>query len=205
MRLYLFRCGDVARTDVYFGQYDVPLAEAGQQQSAAIAEVIASLDVAAIYASDLSRSADTARLASKRTGLPFQTDARLRELHLGWAEGQARDEVARRDPALKELHFGALREQPFSSGGETLRMLADRVRRFRDEIVPRHRGRKVAVIGHHLPNRVLLGDALGLPLEGFFTFRQDRGRLSVIEYGESRARVALLNAEARPVIPSRPS
>jgi broad specificity phosphatase PhoE len=198
MRLYLYRCGDVARGDLYFGQYDVPLAEAGQRQSAAIAESIASLDVTAIYASDLSRSTDAARLASKRTGLPFQTDPRLREMHLGWADGQPREEVARRDPALKELHFAALVEQPFSTGGETFRVLAERVRRFRDEIVPRHRGRKVALIGHHLPNRVLLADALGLPLDGIFTYRQDRGRLSVIEYGESRARVAVLNAELCP-------
>ena len=42
---------------------------------------------------------------------------------------------------------------------------------------------------------VLLGDALGLALDRVFSFRQDFGCVNIIEYGESKARVALLNAD----------
>ena len=54
--------------------------------------------------------------------------------------------------------------------------------------------RKVVIVAHNAPNRVFLADALGLELGRMFTFRQDFGAVSIIEYGETKTRVALLNA-----------
>ncbi len=203
MRLYLFRHGAVSQLDLYFGQFDNPLSEAGLAQSDAIAGVVQDLELAAVYTSDLGRSVEAGRRIQRAVGLPFVADERLREIHLGWADGEARSEADARDPALRDRTYTSLVEAPFTEGGETVPELAERVRAFLAECTARHRGRKVVVIGHNTPNRIILGDALGLPLSGIFSFRQDFGCLNVIEYGESRARVALMNANPRGLLPEK--
>lgn len=195
MRLMLFRHGAVLRRDLYFGQFDNPLSPEGETQSEAIAEALAGVDLAACYTSDLGRASDAGRRIQRRVGLPFTVEARLRELHLGWADGLPRLEAEGRDASLRDRTYPSLALLPFTEGGETVGDLAARVRPFLRELTEHHRGRKVAVVAHNTTNRVLLGDALGLPLEAVFSFRQDFGCLNIIEYGETRARVALLNAD----------
>lgn len=195
MRLLLFRHGEVAERDLYFGQYDNPLSPRGQEQSEAIATYLVGVDLAAVYTSDLGRSVEAGRCIHRRLGMPVTAESRLRELHLGWADGVTRREAEARDGSLAGRTYASLAHAPFSEGGETVVDLAARVRPFISEIADRHRGRKVAVVGHNTTNRVVIGDALGLPLESVFSFRQDFGCVNVIEYGETRARVALLNAD----------
>jgi alpha-ribazole phosphatase len=195
MRMFLFRHGEVERSDIFFGQFDNPLSDRGRLHSQAIAECVSELDLAAVYCSDLGRAVDAARLVSKRTGLPFSSDARLRELHLGWADGMVCEEAFEREPELREAKYEWLLDRPLTSGGETVAEVATRVRDLREELTEKHRGRKVLLVGHNTPNRILLADALGLPLEKIFSFRQDFGCLNIVEYGETRARLALLNAD----------
>lgn len=195
MRLFLFRHGEVERSDIFFGQFDNPLSGRGRRHSQAIADCVAEMDLAAVYTSDLGRAVDAGRVVSQRIGLPFSSDSRLRELHLGWADGMVCEEAFERDPELREAKYEWLLDRPLTPGGETVAQVATRVRELREELTEKHRGRKVLLVGHNTPNRILLADALGLPLEKFFSFRQDFGCLNIIEYGETRARVALLNAD----------
>ncbi len=197
MRLYLFRHGEVSRSDLFFGQFDNPLSEFGEGQSAAIADLVSELDVAAVYSSDLGRASDAGRRIAKRIGLPHKVESRLREIHLGWADGMVCEEAFERDPELREAKHEWLMHRPLTPGGETIGEVAERVRELRDELIQMHRGRKVIVVAHNTPNRILLGDALGLPIDQAFSFRQDFGCANVIEYGESKARVALLNADPK--------
>ena len=193
MRLFLFRHGEVSRSDLFFGQFDNPLSEVGERQSDAIATFLSELDVAAVYTSDLGRAADAGRRIAKRIGLPNQVDLRLREIHLGWADGMVCEEAFERDPELREAKSEWLLHRPLTPGGETIGEVAVRVRELRAELLKLHAGRKVVIVSHNTPNRVLLGDALGLSTDKAFSFRQDFGCANVIEYGESKARVALLN------------
>lgn len=195
MRLFLFRHGEVRRDDIFFGQFDNPLSEVGERQSEAIAAFVSEVDIAAIYTSDLGRAVEAGRRVGKRIGLPHKGDARLREIHLGWADGMVCEEAFERDPELREARPEWVLERPLTEGGETVAQVAERVRGFRAELLDKHRGRKVVIVAHNTPNRVLLGDALGLPLGQTFSFRQDFGCANIIEYGESKARVALLNAD----------
>jgi alpha-ribazole phosphatase/probable phosphoglycerate mutase len=49
-------------------------------------------------------------------------------------------------------------------------------------VVERHGGQRIAVIAHGGTNRVILADALGLPLGNIFRLAQDYGAWSLIEY-----------------------
>ena len=57
----------------------------------------------------------------------------------------------------------------------------------------RHAGRRIAVIAHGGTNRVILAEALGLPLGNIFRLAQDYAAWSLIEYRDHSAVVHLLN------------
>ena len=76
-------------------------------------------------------------------------------------------------------------------GGENLEDLRARVMPALAEILARHAGRRVAVVAHGGPNRVVLGEALGMPLGNILRFAQDYACWNLIEY---RRRTAVLHA-----------
>jgi probable phosphoglycerate mutase len=80
------------------GQTDVPLNDLGREQAAAAAPLLAALRPDALVTSDLRRAADTAAALAALTGLPVNSDARLRERHFGSWQGLALTEVAQRHP-----------------------------------------------------------------------------------------------------------
>ncbi len=74
------------------GQSDAPLDEVGLAQAARIAPVIAELEPAALWCSDLSRAVVTASLIGEAAGLAPLPDERLRERSFGDREGLTKEE-----------------------------------------------------------------------------------------------------------------
>jgi probable phosphoglycerate mutase len=77
------------------GQTDRPLSEEGRRQARRLAEALAAERVEAIYASDLSRSRETAEIVAARLGLQVVLDPGLRERDWGTWEGLTPDERER--------------------------------------------------------------------------------------------------------------
>jgi probable phosphoglycerate mutase len=100
-RLVVWRHGntDWNATDRVQGQTDTPLNDVGRAEAAAAAPLLAALRPDAIVASDLRRAADTAAVLARLTGLPVQSDARLRERDYGLWQGLTLAEVAEQFPA----------------------------------------------------------------------------------------------------------
>lgn len=71
------------------GQIDIPLNATGIVQARAAAEVVRGLGVRTICASPLSRAYETARFASKASGVPITIIDELKECGLGVDEGRA--------------------------------------------------------------------------------------------------------------------
>ena len=89
------------------GQADIDLDDVGREQAARAARVLAGLQPAVLWSSDLSRARHTAAALADLTGLPVTTDVRLREIHVGSWEGLLGEEVDRVDPeASRRLHAG---------------------------------------------------------------------------------------------------
>jgi broad specificity phosphatase PhoE len=74
------------------GHTDRPLNDFGRRQAKALADRLTGEDIAAIYASDLSRAKETAEIVGERLGLPVVIDADLREKNWGSWEGLTSDE-----------------------------------------------------------------------------------------------------------------
>jgi uncharacterized phosphatase len=69
------------------GHTDRPLNDYGRRQAHALAERLASDEIAAIYASDLARARETAEIVGARLGLPVVLEPGLRERDWGSWEG----------------------------------------------------------------------------------------------------------------------
>lgn len=98
MVLYIVRHGE---TDWnvehrYLGSTDLPLNERGLEQAAALADRFRDIPLAAVYASDLSRSYQTAEIIGRPHGLQVSVLPELRELSFGDWEGLSESEIAER-------------------------------------------------------------------------------------------------------------
>lgn len=80
------------------GHADVPLDEVGEEQAAAVAPYLASLQPEALWTSDLARAHRTCAHLERETGLAATVDPRLREFDVGLRQGLTMPELAERHP-----------------------------------------------------------------------------------------------------------
>ncbi len=129
LEIWLVRHGETTRSVVreVAGWSDPPLTERGRREAGALADRLASVDFDGVWASDLVRALETARLA---WGEPVP-DRRLRELNFGDLEGLPFAEVdeATRDAVLQFREFAA-------PGGESLEDLERRLESFLSGLPP---------------------------------------------------------------------
>jgi probable phosphoglycerate mutase len=148
-KLLLARHGetDWNRDHRWQGHSDVPLNELGLRQARALAEELATEDLAAIYSSDLRRAYETARIVAASKGMEVIVDPDLREIDFGTWEGLTSDEIEHRFPG----DLGLWREQgqtPERRGGETHDQLRERVLAAAHRIAVAHPGEQVLVVSH---------------------------------------------------------
>jgi hypothetical protein len=99
-RLYLVRHGRVAdgHAHRYHGNNDIGLSPEGERQVEDLAAQLASVPVAAVYASDLKRSLDGAARFCRGRDLEPRVVPEFREIHFGVWEGLSFEEIAEQYP-----------------------------------------------------------------------------------------------------------
>jgi broad specificity phosphatase PhoE len=103
--------------------HEVSLSERGREQAAAVAAQLVGTGASLIYASDLMRAVETARIIAGRLKLPIVEEPALRELHFGITQGRLYDEAAE---LVKDWRLPDNRIE----GGETYREMYERVAAF---------------------------------------------------------------------------
>ncbi len=161
--LILVRHGETEwnRSGRWQGQADAPLNERGREQARALADELAGEQVAAVYASDLSRAQETAELIAARLGRPVEVDPRLREVHVGGWSGLTTAEIEARFPDDVVRWYEGDPSHNFD-GGETYAAMGKRVVAALEEIAARHPGEQILVVLHGGPIRALLAHAAGI-------------------------------------------
>jgi len=161
-RILLVRHGaTVLAADHFAGSTDVPLSAEGRQQVAQLATRLGALPLAAIYASPMARTLETARVVAEQHRLPVRPAPGLREIDHGHWEGLTRHEVVERYPAeYAEWEAHPLHAAP--AGGETGQAVLTRARAALDTIVSTHAGEHVLVVSHKATIRLLVAELLGL-------------------------------------------
>lgn len=104
-RLILVRHGQTEynATSRMQGQLDTDLSDLGVRQAKSAAVALADRHPLLIRSSDLRRARDTAEALSIITGLPVDTDVRLRETHLGDWQGMTHLEVDAAMPGARRI------------------------------------------------------------------------------------------------------
>lgn len=197
--LYLIRHGEPEAEflDSYYGQDDVPLGERGREQSRAVAQRLCGVRFDAVYASDLARAGYLADLLAEPLGLPVRRLAVFRERCMGILQGKSL-EALERDHADLYGRWRADRVRFRVPEAENFEDLAARILPAVHELLAAFAGRRIALVGHAGPMRVILGEALGMPLDNIFRLGVDHASIHVIEYFQDGApRVSLLNGRRR--------
>ena len=194
-RIHLIRHGQVEGFDQprYNGQADVALTDVGVEQYHILRERLADSPISACYASDLGRCVAGAGIICQKFGIDPVFRPELRELNIGIWEGMTWHEIKERWPTEWRARLNDLVNFRVPQG-ENLLDVEARVMPVITEILERHAGREVLVVGHGGVNRIVLLNAIGAPLAGMFNIEQNYGCYNIIDYyADGRATVKLLN------------
>eukprot|EP00928_Gymnodinium_smaydae_P021618 TRINITY_DN18458_c3_g2_i1.p1 TRINITY_DN18458_c3_g2~~TRINITY_DN18458_c3_g2_i1.p1 ORF type:complete len:451 (-),score=80.82 TRINITY_DN18458_c3_g2_i1:216-1568(-) len=145
------------------GSNDIPLNAAGQDQARQIAAHLKSLrgGVAAVVASPLLRTSQTAEEAARALGLPLSLDNRLRERDLGRMQGLTSQEVRTRYPQYWTAWTTTGMPFPEDAGVESGPDAVARIESALFDLAAAHPGKTVLVVSHGALIRVLLHRAVG--------------------------------------------
>ncbi len=182
--VYLIRHGEVecAAEGRFFGPTDVALSAAGCLQVEALGRRLGTEAIAAVYSSDLRRARQSADPLAAARGVPPVAVPDLREVAMGRWEGLTFPEIRATEPDAAARWLADPVTFAFPEG-ESLADLRARVAPALGALVERHRGDRIAIVAHGGSNRVVLGEALGLPLQNVLRLAQDYACWNLIEYG----------------------
>jgi probable phosphoglycerate mutase len=134
----------------------------------------------AVYSSPLSRSVKTAEAIASHYNMKVQIHPGLADIDYGEWQGLSPEEAHQRWPEEIEAWYN----QPQLAripGGETLDELRARAMRTVNELVDRHPGDSIVLVGHTVINRIILLGVLGLGNERFWRIKQDTCAINVFE------------------------
>jgi alpha-ribazole phosphatase len=184
----LLRHGEPVGGKKYRGRLDDPLSEKGWLEMRGAVGEHRPWEV--IVSSTLRRCAEFAQDLAQGCGVPLELDERLVEISLGSWEGRTAEELQAEDPdVVRRFWSDPIRHLP--PGGESLAQFRDRVVGAWGEILQRHAGRHVLVVGHAGMIRMIVRHVLDMPLERLF-------RVQVPSAGITRIQVDGLGEEAFP-------
>jgi len=208
LRIILVRHGQTmwnaesASGEHFRGRIDVDLNETGRAQAQAVAGRLAGVDAAAIYASPLLRALHTAAPLAERRGLHVQPFQGLLDIDYGDWSGRSFDDVAARWPDLY-VRWGTAPHLVHIPGGESLADVRSRVCLGIQDVVARHDGEIVVLVGHQVVNKVLICFLLGLDNSSFWRIRQDTCCINRFDHHDGAFTVLTLNEVDH--LPVRPS
>ena len=176
---------------------DPPLNGSGVFQAAQASECLCSLGPTTFYVSPSLRTRMTAEiLLSASPGSTVVYDEALCERRFGEWEGLYFHEIER-DFAAEYKAWKCDQAAFKPMGGESVYDLADRVVPFVREVAARHRGETVVVVAHVGPIRVLLSEALGMPISTYRQLCVDPASIAVVDYGVVQNNLVLMNFHKR--------
>lgn len=177
----LMRHGEPVGGSRYRGQMDDPLSHSGWQEMRKRLGQERPWD--AIISSPLSRCLEFARELSAESGIPLETDDRLKEIGFGEWQGKTREELTRFDPGVVQRFY----RDPTTyrpDGAEGLAEFRTRVVEALKDILDRYPGQHVLLICHAGIIRMVLAHILEIPLSNLFRIKVATACLTRVEFAE---------------------
>lgn len=176
----------------YQGHSDIPLNETGIEQAKKVAKRLAGEKIHGIYSSDLLRAVQTGKIIGEEHDVEPVMVKEFREVNFGMWEGLSYEAIMAEWPEV----LSAIYERPGSvqiPGGESFYDVQERTIRGLTKCLLSHQDETIIVVSHGGTMRVLLCDALGLPIENMWSLQQDSTAINIIEYFGTTKVVSLVN------------
>lgn len=187
-QLYFVRHGETEWNAIsrMQGQWNSDLSERGLAQAEVHGQLLAGLQIDAVYASPLGRTRQTAEIANRYLNLSVEYDDRLKEWDCGDWSGHLYADVMTRWAD----EWQALRADPYHYRGPNCENHPDMIARstpFLNEVLACP-ARNVAIISHGLIGRIMVSTVLGFDEEATVSFHQSNDTVFRVTLdGENRA------------------
>lgn len=195
-RIFMVRHGAtlLSAEDRFAGATDVALSDEGRRQTQRLSERLASEKMAAVFASPLGRTVETARILAAPHSLEVQRRDGLREISHGHWEQMTRREVEKKFPE----EAAEWEKDPYTfapTGGESGLAVTARALPVLIDVVRTHPGVNVLVVSHKATIRLLLSSLLGFdPRRYRDNLDQKPAALNIVDFrSATRARLMLFN------------
>lgn len=178
------------------------LSDAGVRQAETLAGRLGELPLAALYASPLERTRETAAPTASALGMQPTLDEGLIECDFGDWTGRRLDELA------KLPEWDAVQRAPSTftfPGGEGFAAMQRRIVGALDAIRAAHAGQVVACFSHADPIKVALAHALGTPLDAFQRLWVNPASVSAVRYDGDAVSVVATNRGSGSLTDLRPA
>ncbi len=162
----------------------------GQAQAAALAERLATTQLAAIYSSPLERTAETAAPLAQRLGLAVHYLDGLSESDCGAWTGQPLEELSKAETWKQvQVHPSRFR----FPGGESMAEIQARMIATLERLQAAHPGQAIAVVSHSDPIKLAVAYYLGMGLDLFQRLEVAPASITELEFTPWRTRLLRLN------------
>lgn len=150
---FIFRHGetDWNRQERFQGHSDIALNSVGFAQARSLIDPVTLCRLDLIYSSDLTRAVQTAETVAGPLQLEVRCDPRLREAHLGKAQGKTRDEIEKefgRELASRWRSSHVSDADVAYPGGESGQAIIQRVFEALEEFAIRHPRNRIGISTH---------------------------------------------------------
>ena len=171
------------------------MTDEGQRQVARMVVAMHDVRLAAVVASPLERTRQTAEPLARDHGLDVTVAPQLNEIDFGGWTGAT---FASIDDDPRWRRYNAARSVTSAPGGELLIEVQVRALRALLDLRDRHDAGHVAVVSHGDVIRGLLMYLLGIPVD--FVYRLDiaPARISIVDLSDDAVRVVLVNGDSLP-------
>ncbi len=174
---------------------DPGLTDEGRDQVRSTADWLAPLaeGIDVVLSSPVRRTRESAEILGARLGREVVVEPGLAEMEFGSWEGLTFAEIRERHPDEVDLWLGSVDHAP--GGGESFRVVEQRVLASLERLLERHRDRTVLAVSHVTPIKVLVAHALGAPLESVFRMELAPASVTVLSfYADGQASMRMFNA-----------
>ena len=191
--ILLLRHAEPESAGLYIGRGSDPdLSPKGLCDAEEISSILSKEKPDRIYSSPLKRAGETIAPTARKSGLEVIISEGLAEMDFGEWEGLGWKEIEKRDPEIWRSWLDNPWKVP-PPGGETLKVLQERVIASLNDILSRHHDGKILIASHGGPIRSILGHVLFLEPIAFWSVgidytclcrfrRQPHGALELLQW-----------------------